>query len=246
MACLQLDYQSRALNQQMKLIAFVPEPGPENEVAAFPVVYQLHGLSHCHSTWLRRTSLERYACDHGVIVVCPEGGRSFYSNTGYGDWEDHLLDVIRFIDHLLPTIPERWARAIGGLSMGGYGSLKMGLKHPHLFCSVAAHSGVMDLSCSVERERFKDLAFLFKDGLPAGDDIMQLAQQADVADLPAIYIDCGTDDFLIEHNRDCHRLFEALNIPHTYQEFPGAHTWDYWDLHVQDALRFHDEHLKRG
>ena len=57
--------------------------------------------------------------------------------------------------------------------------------------------------------------------------------------MPKLRIDCGADDFLIEHNREFHAHLNKLKVPHEYAEFPGAHTWDYWDLHIREALAFH-------
>ena len=257
MAHWHLQYRSRPLNQQMSLHVFVPDfhdaehdsGSTGNTVAeaqekSWPTIYQLHGLSDGAASWQRLSNIERYAQAAGMMVVCPDGGRSFYCNTPYGAWEDHLLDVIRYCDEVLPTLPQRWARGIGGLSMGGYGALKMALKHPHLFGSVVAHSGVLDLARSIAAERFVDLPFLFPGGLAENDDILQLAQAANPASLPAIAIDCGVDDFLLDHNRDVHRLFDGLQIDHRYEEPAGAHEWSYWDRQVQSALAFHAEHLK--
>src|SRR5690606_27210421 len=76
-------------------------------------------------------------------------------------------------------------------------------------------------------------------------DLVALARKAKAArKLPRILIDCGTDDFLIDDNREYTARLKSLRIEHTYEEFDGAHNWDYWDLHVQEALAFHATALK--
>ena len=109
----------------------------------FGVLYLLHGLSDDHTIWCRRTSIERYAAELPLIVVMPDGHRSFYCNDprpGGCAYEDHIVtDVVGFVDRTFPTIADRAGRAIGGLSMGGYGAMMLALRHPDLF-SVWAHT----------------------------------------------------------------------------------------------------------
>jgi len=118
----------------------------------FPVFYLLHGLSDDHTSWARRTSIERYVAPLPLIVVMPDGGRGFYCDAVEGPaYERHVIeDVIGFVDRTCQTIPERKGRVIGGLSMGGYGALKLALKFPHLFCSAVAHSSAFDVRRRIE------------------------------------------------------------------------------------------------
>ncbi len=71
------------------------------------------------------------------------------------------------------------------------------------------------------------------------DCLFKLAEIVDRSHLPAIRIDCGLDDALLENNRAFHVHLDSLGVPHEYGEFPGGHTWDYWDVHVKDAIAFH-------
>ena len=72
---------------------------------------------------------------------------------------------------------------------------------------------------------------------------MRSPQRFDRALLPALRLDCGLEDGLLEENRAFHHHLAQLGIPHEYAEFPGAHEWDYWDLHVREALAFHTAYL---
>ena len=76
------------------------------------------------------------------------------------------------------------------------------------------------------------------------EDPAAIVERIDHGRVPALRLDCGTDDFLLEENRSFHRLLEALHIPHEYHEFPGGHNWTYWDLHVQEAVAFHAYNLQ--
>ncbi len=243
MSLLHWNHFSQALGKASACFVVVPESVPP----PYRVVYLLHGHSDDYTIWQRRTAIERYAEAAGLMVVMPDGGRGWYSDArdGVSRYESHILETIQRVDALLPTVTKRSGRGIGGLSMGGYGALKLGLKHPHLFGSIVAHSGVLDIAAWHRRSDHRPhLRAIFGAKVPAGDNCLALASTlAKARNCPRIRIDCGVDDFLIEHNRTLHRHLTQLNIAHEYEEFPGAHTWEYWDAHVPQALAFHDHHL---
>lgn len=223
---------------------------PDDKEGPFPVFYLLHGLSDDHSIWMRRTSIERYVQDLPLIVVMPDGGRSFYCDAVEGPaYENHIIqDVIGLTDRIFNTIPAREGRVIGGLSMGGYGALKLALKYPNLFCSAVSHSGALGITKVKPENVRQDMRIEFPQIFGANpfggkDCLYKLAETADKDLLPALRIDCGTEDGLLQANRDYRTHLENLNIPHEYEEFPGAHTWDYWDIHVQEAIAFHRKAL---
>ena len=224
MSLFHAQYYSEALQKQSGMFVILPDrAGPHR------VVYLLHGLSDDYTIWQRRTSIERYADARGLAIVMPDGGRSFYLNLPYGNYEDHILGTVRFVDRTFPTVDAPEGRGIGGLSMGGYGSMKLALKYPELFGSVWSHSGVLNLRSSVKR--YSNLT------IKAEDDCFRLAKRP--GRKPAIAFDCGTDDHLIEDNREFDAHLAQLGIPHVYREYPGGHTWEYWDQHIVEALDFH-------
>jgi putative tributyrin esterase len=241
MACATLHFQSPALAKACSMTVIVPECTVGTP--PFPVFYLLHGLSDDHTSWSRRTSIERHVADLPLLVVMPDGGRGFYCDAVAGPaYERYLLeDVLGFVDRTFQTIPERRGRVIGGLSMGGYGTVKLALKFPQLFCSAVSHSAAFDVRRRIERpEVSAEMRRIFGPSPDGGsDDPYALAEQIDRQLLPALRIDCGLEDGLLEENRAFHRHLEQLDIPHEYAEFPGAHTWDYWDCHVQEAIAFH-------
>ena len=217
---------------------------PDKLTGPFSTFYLLHGLSDDHTTWMRRTRIETYVADKPIIVVMPDGGRGFYTDHANGPrWAEHIgVELPSFIEQTFPAKPTREGRFIGGLSMGGYGAMRLALGYPERFCSVNSHSGALlcptdtlDILSISERE-------LIFGSNPAGSahDLNALARSAKMGGLlPRIRIDCGTEDFLIDQNRALHRSLDQLRIAHEYQEFSGSHTWDYWDLHVREAIAFH-------
>lgn len=253
----QVHWRSDVLDKQTAVQVLLPRVGR----GPFPVLYLLHGIGGDSTIWLRHSRIEWYVRELPLMVVMPDGYRGFYTDNEQGPaYARHFgRELIDFIDRNFQTRPVRSARAIGGLSMGGYGALRLGLGFADKFCSINSHSGALarsnaDFSHQAEEEgrhRDKTKEFLAElrrvfGARPNGTahDVLVLARQALAAgNLPHLMIDCGTEDFLIEDNRDFHRQLEAAGIPHDYREHKGAHDWDYWDRHVQASVKFHCEHL---
>jgi len=145
MAVCTLQFHGEAIQKASSMNVIFPDKPAF--VGPYPVLYLLHGLSDDHTIWCRRTSLERYVRDLPLVVVMPDGGRGFYTDAIEGmAYERHILeDVIGFVERTFQVRSDRCGRAIGGLSMGGYGSMKLALKHPDLFGSVVSHSSVFSL-----------------------------------------------------------------------------------------------------
>jgi putative tributyrin esterase len=247
MAFATINYHSRSLQKASSFnIVFPDDPRISPPWSVF---YLLHGLSDDHTIWMRRTSLERYVEGLPLVVVMPDGGRGWYTNAVEGlAYEDDLLkDVVGLVDRTFPVKSERAGRAIGGLSMGGYGAVKLGLKHPAMFVSVNSHSGAV--GAPRDLKLIKDLNPQFervfgKSPRGGAEDPAAIVERLDHGLIPALRLDCGTDDFLLEENRSFHRLLESMHIPHEYEEFAGGHNWAYWDTHIQQAITFHARNLK--
>ncbi len=245
MALMRINFRGQSIAKQTNMTVILPDGA--NSDGPFPVLYLLHGLSDDDSTWVRRTSLERYVADMPLIVIMPDTARGFYTDAVEGlAYESHIMrDVMGFADRFFPTIPERRGRAIEGLSMGGYGAMKLALKYPDRFCSVVAHSSAFNVRGLVQSaEHGPELRRIFGgDPAEGGNDVFTLAESIEPAELPAVRFDCGTDDELLEHSRSLHGHLDGLGIGHEYEEFPGAHEWGYWDRRVREGLRFHAREL---
>ena len=249
MAFATLNDFSRSLTKASSFnIVFPDDPAIPRPWSVF---YLLHGLSDDHTIWMRRTSIERYVAGLPLVVVMPDGGRGWYSNAvapGGLAYEDDLIkDVVGLVDRTFPVKAERSGRAIGGLSMGGYGAVKLGLKHHDMFASVNSHSGALAFTHREQKDAralSPEFTAIFGEKPKGGkEDPFALVEQIDHGRVPAMRIDCGKDDFLIEDNRSFHKHLEMRHIPHEYEEFAGNHDWAYWDTHVQQAVEFHVKNL---
>lgn len=232
-----MQFMSPALGRHVTYTAFLPDPSLGN--GPFPVLYQLHGASDDHQGWIQYSNLPRYVSRLGLITVLPDGGLSFWLNRGPRErYEDFIMEDLAA--HVARTFQVRAGKAaVGGLSMGGFGAVYLGLRHPERFASVWSHSGAF-------RTRARLLELGWSEETAAIADVGALAAMADPSTSPVLSLDCGTEDSLLEGNRDLSRLLTERGVPHQYFESPGSHTWDYWDLHVQEALGQHARVLGVG
>ena len=246
MAFCTLQFYGESIQKTSSMNIILPEKGK----GPFAVLYLLHGLSDNHTAWARQTGLERFCYDESLIVVMPDAGRSWYCNDprpGGLAYEDHIIrDVVEFVDKTFSTIRSRWGRAIAGLSMGGYGAIMLGLRHPDLFSAISSHSGALGFAhedrIRGDRHEVNEYARAVS---PDGEySLWNLATRAANSPNPlAIRFDCGSNDELLSANHDFHEHLEKLGIPHQYDEFRGGHNWAYWTNHIYKTLRFAKNNL---
>jgi S-formylglutathione hydrolase FrmB len=224
---------------------------PERVAPPWPTFTLLHGLSDDHTIWHRRTRIEVYAESHPFLIVMPNGFRGFYTNNADGpDYLKYIVEDVRgVVERTFNVRRERSARAIGGLSMGGYGALRVGLARPDVYGSINSHSGaLMYANWGAARQsslKEPEYSRIFGErGEDTDHDLLVLSRRClENKTLPATLIDCGSEDFLIGQNRFFVDALQGMKYPHTYREFPGEHDWNYWDTHIQEALTFHREAL---
>lgn len=241
MALSTLQHFSTALGRHTAANVILPEVGEP----PYPTLYLLHGLSDDETIWARQTRLEAYLQSTPLIVVMPEGGRGWYSDAEEGDlfMSALAIELVDRIERTFPAQKQREGRFVAGLSMGGYGALKFGLTFPDRFSAAVSMSGALDFGHGSARMGGRDITPEYRRITgpdPAGGthDLWALVDRADPARLPALRIDCGVDDFLLEANRAFHTHLVQLGLPHEYAEYPGDHNWEYWNEHVRETIAF--------
>lgn len=243
MGLMEIHLRSKCLSKSTTVRVLVNE----HAKPPYPVYYLLHGYSDDATNWTRNTRLEHYAGQYPFLIVMPDGEHSFYCDSRLGEYETFIVKELRlFIEKTFQVKTDRTGRAIGGLSMGGYGSMKLALKYPDLFGAVASHSSAFQFAHDPERkviDRPKTNAVL-EDIDFAENNVHALAEKCPKRKRPALYFDCGREDFLYQDNQAFQRTLKKLKFPHTYKRFKGSHNWDYWDEHIQDALVFVAKALK--
>lgn len=203
----------------------------------YKTLYLLHGLSDDHTTWSRRTSIERYAGELGMAVVMPSTARCWYSDSQCGKYYTYIAKELPEICRgFFPNMSHRREDTyIAGNSMGGYGAFKIALENPETFSAAAALSGAMDVC------RFApNFPQIFGEDYKGGkDDLFAIAERhAGDENKPRLFQWCGTEDFLYNENVAMREHLRALSYDLTYSEAPGAHAWPFWDTQIQNALKW--------
>ncbi len=244
MALIDLRIYSEALGIQTAVKVVIPQKSTAGEIGISNhakegkarCLYLLHGLSDDYSIWMRRTSIERYAAEYGICVVMPEGGRSFYSDMKYGmQYYTYIAkELPQIIEDMFQVSDKREDRYIGGLSMGGYGAVKIALTQQGKYAAAFGLSPVAD----IKNPRFtQTLIPVFGENIPEDADLFYLTAEHDKdAIKPRLYMTVGRDDFMYEDNMRLRQHMEKLNYEHQYIETDGNHSWELWDKTVQDAL----------
>lgn len=243
MAFLQVQFFSETLNVASTVNVILPEANQSIGQAAAKagqlpkVLYLLHGYSDDHSIWMRRTSVERYAAAYNLAVIMPAVNHSFYTNEVQGEryWD--------YISQELPQTMHRFFRLsdrpedtfAAGLSMGGYGAMKLALTYPERFAAAASFSGGVDIA-GLKDERlcrvFGDL-----DKLPgSANDLFHLMKRKP-KHAPKLYVSCGTADFLYGQHQKFVPALKKNGWDVTAYEKPNAvYEWGFWDEEISKFI----------
>ena len=247
-----LRFHSKLVNATLPYNVILPSGYNSARSTRYPVLYLLHGLTGHYSDWLTKTNIADYAADYRIIIVMPEGNDGWYTDSATittDKYESYILqELLPDVEKRYRTIEARYGRAIAGLSMGGYGAIKFGLKSPQTFAFAASMSGAFGATRWAE----KDIPASWRESLKAygpaesetrqGNDLFEIVKKmfaGRIQSLPYFYFDCGTEDspLIFPYNRELSALMFEKKIPHEYRELPGDHSWGYWDSQVQEILR---------
>lgn len=249
MALLHVTFTSASLKRSVPMDVILPVDGLKPVYdKPFKTLYLLHGLLGSCGDWINGTRIKRWAEAKNLCVIMPSGDNCFYipqenPHNDYGKFiGEELVEITR---RMFPLSHKREDTFIAGLSMGGFGALRNGLKYNETFGCIAGLSNALHF---FETPNPATLATLFDEHCCFGDMkkaaksdknprilAEKLAKEKDAL-LPRIYMACGTEDSLLPSNqlfRDC-LVKNGFDL--TYEEFPGDHNWDFWDMTIQRVL----------
>lgn len=274
MAWMEVNCYSMSLGMQTTVQVLLPEPDQGigvtgavwNGKEELPVLYLLHGTSDNSTIWMRRTSIERYNAARKLAIVMPEAFVSYYADQKYGfKYQTYVTEELPEMMHRFFRISKDGDKTfIAGLSMGGYGAMMCGLRHPDKYSKVASLSGLLDVDCMKNFEVFKKtddpefgeklrvedpatystIGFLinnfgsYREYIENGYDCSELLKQrvSEGTRIPELMLTIGENDFLYESNVRYRKLMDSLHVSYQYYEGPGMHEWAVWDRDIQRVL----------
>lgn len=241
MSQLSIKYNSQALNRSVRFEMYIPNDRPQEAPQKLRTLFLLHGYTGDAGNWVPEWLMQKY----GFAVVAPSGENGFWLD-GLSTGRKYctfvgaeLVDYIRRTFGLAASAEDTY---IMGLSMGGFGALHTALTYPQNFGKAAAMSSALIVhqiagmkpgedngvaNYDYYHECFGDLdSVLESDSNP---EVLAKRLKDSGARIPEIFMSCGTEDFLLEPNREFHRYLESIAVPHTYFESSGAHDMGFWN-----------------
>lgn len=246
-----ITFRSAALNRDMQYRIVMPSDAvPGQKLNA---VYLLHGGGGGFRDWTNDSDVARFA-ESGLALVMPEGGSSYYTNAfdpPRDRYEDYIVkDLITDVESKFPVATGRSNRAIVGVSMGGFGAVKLALHHPELFVFVGGLSTAIDVprrGFSIKRlQQSRHYNSIFG---PSGsqsrrdNDPFVLVRAADPEAAPYFFLTCGEQEGLLVANREFAALLEARHFRYEFHAVPGSHDWNQWNAWLPDLFRSVAEHM---
>ena len=260
MAFIQMSILSKSLMRTVPVNVILPAdkmvfPGmPEPPEKPFKTLYLLHGVFGSYIDWVNGTRIQRYAEEHDLAVVMPSGDNAFYvdqpgANNYYGEFVGK--ELVELTRKMFPLSRKREDTFIGGLSMGGYGAMRNGLKYWENFGCIVALSGALLVEDVAKRTNddpfflnrrdyaeacFGDLSKILDSDKNPKYLVRRLKKEG--RPIPRIYMACGDADSLLPANQDMAAFLKEQGADVTFEVGPGAHEWDFWDTYIRKAIEW--------
>ena len=260
MAFIQMSILSKSLMRTVPVNVILPAdkmvfPGmPETPEKPFKTLYLLHGVFGSYIDWVNGTRIQRYADEHDLAVVMPSGDNAFYvdqpgSNNYYGEFVGK--ELVELTRKMFPLSRKREDTFIAGLSMGGYGAMRNGLKYCENFGCVVSLSGALLVEGMEKRTNddpfflnrrdyaeacFGDLSKVVDSDMNPKYLVRQLKKEG--RPIPRIYMACGDKDSLLPVNQDMAAFLKEQGVDVTFEIGPGSHEWDFWDTYIRRAIQW--------
>ena len=249
MAFMTINYKSPTIGMNQSFTAIVPEDDSffkqHEPVKPLKMLLLLHGLSSDATSYMRLTSIERYAEAHQLAVIMPNADHSGYANMAFGhSYYDYILEIYNYAHQVLPVSKKREDNFIAGHSMGGYGTMKFALTQGRLFSKASPLSAVFQAQGLMQLD-YPDFApkAITGEDTNIKDTELDTYYLVDEAvekglTIPKLLIQCGTEDFLYEDNQQFMTYLDDKGIDYQYEEGPGEHDYAFWDKAIKRTIEW--------
>lgn len=249
MALITMNYNSSTIGMHQNLTIILPEDvtffDSSRTAKQLKSMLLLHGLSSDETTYIRYTSIERYANEHQLAIIMPNVDHSGYANMVYGhSYYDYILEIYEYVHQILPLSRKREDNFIAGHSMGGYGTIKFALTQSDKFAKAAPLSAVFEAQRLIDLDwiDFSPQAITGRDTQIKGtelDTYYLLDQAIDASvDIPELFIMCGKEDFLYHDNLQFIETLNKKGVSYKFEDGPGDHDYAYWDRAIKRAIEW--------
>lgn len=245
-------FESQSLGQVMSYNVLLPAKYQPQGTDRFPVIFLMHGLGGHFNDWVDKTDIEKIAEQYDFIIVMPEGNDSWYSDSPLkpkDKYESYIVkDLIGDVHRRFPQA-DPTKRIIAGLSMGGYGAMKFGLKYPKMFSMIGSFSGAFATATWTENsggskyvgKSIDPVLGPLKSEARTKNDVFEILRKMrpeDLSRVPYIYMSCGTEDTLtIKTNDEFDVLLREKGVMRNYQRSTGKHDWTFWGKEIDAFLK---------
>ena len=258
MAFFEIDFKSKTLKRSVQFNVILPV---EKYKGPYPTLYLLHGLTDNRHGWIHNTRIRMWAEEMGLAVVMPSGDNSFYMDIlvkdgCLGDYGEYIgNELVNITREMFPLSNKREDTFIGGLSMGGFGACRNGLKYSDVFSKVAVLSGALHFY-EYSREWVETNGNILGEARNFGniDDtinsdrnpryLIKQIKEDDSRCFPDFYIACGLQDHLLESNRSIAQALKDAGANVFYEDGEGIHDWIFWDEYIQYVLKWLNINMK--
>ena len=245
-------FHSVSLNREMPYRVILPVNMKEGQ--RLPVVYLLHGGGGEFRDWSNYSDAAGFA-ESGLILVMPEAASSYYTNAvdpPQDRYEDYVVrDLIADVESKFPAATGRSNRAIVGLSMGGFGAVKLGLRHPDLFAFAGGISSAIDVprrAFTIRRlqqsRHYESIFGPSSSQTRRENDPFALARTTNPDAAPYFFLTCGEQEGLLPANREFAALLAQRHFQSEFHTVPGHHDWNQWNAWLPALFQSLSEHIK--
>lgn len=259
MALMTIQFFSNSLRREISLQAILPIDSfnTTNEITIntntpLKSLYLFHGFHGSSTDWLYNSNIRDLAGQHNIAVFMPNLENHFcVDDVEKGELYGQFFgeELVAMTRAMFPLSTKREDTIISGLSMGGYGALRTAYNYPAQFGKVIAMSSALVTYHMLEDEITNKEGIVPNSYFPRvfGQHVKGSSNDLEAVitnhleagtELPELYLCCGDQDFVLEHNQRLHQFLVEKQVKHIYAQTPGVHDWNYWREHIQLGLQW--------